>query len=193
MSLTVFARVAKLVALLGFFLPWVTVSCSGTEILQATGWQLMTGDVEASGALAGVQSDINTDDAEPAPLVIAAFAVIALALVGSVLLRARAAAGVVLAGALLGASLSWYSVENLRTEMRSELGNAQHDAEDTNFLSREQQVELAERAAEAIKVEEQQGYWVTILALAVAALLSGAALAGVTISGPPPKPDANPG
>ncbi|MBK6704779.1 MAG: hypothetical protein IPG56_14215 [Caulobacteraceae bacterium] len=45
------ARIGKLVALLGFFLPWVTVSCSNTDILTATGWQLMTGDPQPAGPL----------------------------------------------------------------------------------------------------------------------------------------------
>ena len=37
MDYLLLGRVAKLAALLGFVLPWVTVSCSGTEILTATG------------------------------------------------------------------------------------------------------------------------------------------------------------
>ena len=43
------ARLGKLVALLGFFLPWVTVSCSNTEIMQANGSQLIVGDPQPPG------------------------------------------------------------------------------------------------------------------------------------------------
>jgi hypothetical protein len=44
------ARFAKAGALLAFFLPWLTVSCQGTEVMSATGWGLVTGSPDwASG------------------------------------------------------------------------------------------------------------------------------------------------
>lgn len=44
------ARFAKAGALLAFFLPWLTVSCQGTEVMSATGWGLVTASPDwASG------------------------------------------------------------------------------------------------------------------------------------------------
>jgi hypothetical protein len=40
-----FARIAKIVAGLGFFLPWLTVSCSGQPIATATGFNLAVGQL----------------------------------------------------------------------------------------------------------------------------------------------------
>ena len=75
------ARIGKLIALLGFFLPWVTVSCSNTEILQATGWQLMTGDPQPAGPLEGMADQRQrAEESEPAVIIIAAFAVILIGL-----------------------------------------------------------------------------------------------------------------
>lgn len=182
MDLTAFARIAKLVALLCFFLPWVAVSCSGTEILEATGWQLMTGDIEPSGPLASVEGE---RDPEPAPLVIAAFAVIALGLAASFLGKGKTAAAIVLGGALLGAGLSWYSLENMRAELTRELDKAENSDGGASLLSGRQRRQMARAVADAIEVEPQQGHGLTLAALAIAALLSGASLAGITISGPP--------
>jgi hypothetical protein len=44
------ARFAKAGALLAFFLPWLTVSCQGAEVMSATGWGLVTASPDwASG------------------------------------------------------------------------------------------------------------------------------------------------
>jgi hypothetical protein len=44
------ARLAKLIALFGFFLPWVLVSCSGEPIGRLSGIDLATGGGAAQGA-----------------------------------------------------------------------------------------------------------------------------------------------
>lgn len=167
------ARIGKLVALMGFFLPWVTVSCSGTEILQATGWQLMTGDLEPSGAFAGAAQE-QTDDAEPAVGVILAFVVVAIGIVAGWLTKGRTAAIVIGACALLGIALSYYSVQNMRSEMNREMSEAESEqqVEENDFFSADQQRDLARAAASAIRIEEQEGYWLTLGALGVSAMFA---------------------
>lgn len=165
MDFNLFARVAKLAALFGFFLPWVTVSCAGSEVLQATGWQLMTGDPQPSGG-----GEVRQEDGEPALLVIAAFAVIAAALAASLLVRRRAAAAVLLAGALAGAGLSWFSIENMGSEMNRSLSEQQ--GEENAMFSAEQQREMAQEIQNAIEIERQEGFWLTLGALALAALFA---------------------
>lgn len=173
------ARVAKFVALFGFFLPWVTVSCSGTEILHATGLQLMTGHPEASGPLAmsGSNSQLS-DEAKPAVFVIAAFGVILIGLVCSLLTRKQTAAATMLVTALFGIGVTYYSVQNMRAELQRSIQHERekqqrHASGDENaFISPEQQDQMGEAIASAIKVEEKEGYWITILGCAAAALFA---------------------
>ena len=171
MNYLLLGRIAKLVALLGFFLPWVVVSCSDTVILEATGFQLMTGDIQPSGALEG--AEVNKDP-EPSPFVIAAFAVIALALVGSVLTKARTAAIVILVGAIGGIGLSYYAVSNMQSEMTRSISESQAQqgaaGADNPLFNAEQQREMSDQVARAIRIEKQEGYWLTLGALIAAAI-----------------------
>ena len=179
------ARIAKLVALLAFFLPWVTVSCSSTEMMNATGWQLMIGDPQPAGPFSNVESD---RDPEPAPLVIAAFVVVLAGLAASLVTRGRTAALSIVAGAVLGAGLAYASVQNLRSEMQREISEAQDEqGGGAPFISAEQQDELSRSVAEQIRVEEQEGYWLTLGALLLAALFAMLTLMSrrVAATGPP--------
>ncbi|PZO47936.1 MAG: hypothetical protein DCF16_17085 [Alphaproteobacteria bacterium] len=180
MDYLLLARIAKLVGLMGFLLPWVTVSCSGNVILEATGLQLMTGDPQPAGALAGAEQN-QTDDAEPAVGVILAFAVAAIGLVVGFLLKGKRAAGAMLAGAVLCIGLSFYSIENMRTELTREMNEQSSDApvEDNPFFSGDQQREFARAAASAIRIEEEEGFWVTVGGMGVGGVLCLLVLAGV--------------
>jgi len=168
------ARVAKLVALLGFLLPWVTVSCSGTEILTATGLQLMTGEPQLAGPLAGMAESQQRDDAEPSIVVIAAFAIAAIGLLVGLMTRGRAAATTMLAAALLAAGLSYFSIENMRQEMRRELASetSQQAPEENPFFSADQQRQMSQAVASSIRVVEEEGYYLTLGALLLSALFA---------------------
>ena len=170
------ARLGKLVALLGFFLPWVTVSCSGTEILSATGWQLMTGDPQPAGPLEGMADQRQqAEDSEPAIIIIAAFAVVLIGLGTSLMTRTQTAAISMLVSAVLGIGISYYGVENMRSELRREITESQGEQQsvaDTPFFSADQQRELSSAVASSIKVEEQEGYIVTHGGLVLAAIFS---------------------
>jgi len=172
------ARVGKIVALLGFLLPWVTVSCSGTEILTATGVQLMTGDPQLAGPLAGMaesQQAQQQDDAEPSIVTIAAFAAIALGLLLGLVTRSRTAAAIMLAGAVAGAGLSYFSIENMRQEMRRELSGQQSGepaAEENPFFSAEDQRQMSQAMASSVRVVEEEGYYLTLGALALSAVFA---------------------
>lgn len=170
------ARIGKLVALLGFFLPWVTVSCSNTEILSATGWQLMTGDPQPAGPLEGMaDQQQRAEDSEPAVIIIAAFAVILIGLGTSLVTRAQTAAISMLVCAVLGIGISYYGVENMRSELRREISETQHEqsgSADNPFFSVDQQRELSQAVASNITVNEQEGYMVTHGGLVLAAIFS---------------------
>lgn len=170
------ARIGKIVALLGFFLPWVTVSCSNTEILQATGWQLMTGDPQPAGPLEGMADQRQqAEDSEPAVIIIAAFAVILIGLGTSLVTRAQTAAISMLVCAVLGIGISYYGVQNMRSELRREITETQSEQGalgDTGIFSADQQREMSSAVADSIDVEEQEGYIVTHGGLVIAALFS---------------------
>lgn len=170
------ARIGKLVALLGFFLPWVTVSCSNTDILTATGWQLMTGDPQPAGPLANVDTSNQTDDAEPAAIIIAAFAIILVGLACSLFTKMQAAAITMLVTSVLGICVSYYGVENMRTEMQRQISEGRQEQAaqlgDNPFFSSDQQNELSQAVASNITVKEEEGYVVTHSGLLIAAIFS---------------------
>jgi len=161
------ARLGKLVALLGFFLPWVTVSCSGNVILEATGLQLMTGDPQPAGMLEGADRS-QMDDPEPAIGVILACLAAALGLGLSFVLKGKQAAGAILAGAVLTIGFSYYSLESLRTEMTREAS--------------EQEDDMARAVANAIRIEKQEGFWVTVGGAGVGGVLALIVLIGAGVA-----------
>lgn len=164
MDYLVLARVAKLAALLGFALPWVTVSCSDTVLIEATGWQLMSGDIRPAADVEGA-----ANEAEPSIPVILACVGLGLGLLLGLLLKGRNAAAALLAGAVAGIALSYYAVANMRSEIAREIRNSQSQAAGG---------EMAQAIASAIRVEEQEGYWLTLGGAGVAAALSLVVLAG---------------
>lgn len=166
------ARIAKFLALLAFFLPWVTVSCSNTEILHATGWQLMTGDPQPAGPLEHSQDQLK--DIKPSIAVIAAFGLILIGLGASLLNRAQSAAIAMLVSAVLAIGVTYFGMAQLQTELRNQISGAQaHRQVDENaFISPETQRELSRSVADNISVRKEDGYWLTLGALALAALFS---------------------
>lgn len=176
MDYLLLARIAKVLALLGFVLPWVTVSCSGTQLLEATGIQLMTGDAELSGPLAQGQSEFNQEDRDPAVLVIVAAVAIVLGVLASLAVKGRAAAGVLLAGAVAGMALSYVSVANMRSELVRQAN--QSEQAESPYFSADDQREMQRAVAAQIQIEEQEGYWLTVGALGVAGILALLVLAG---------------
>lgn len=183
------ARIGKIVALLAFFLPWVTVSCSttGTDLLHATGWQLMTGDPQPAEGLASADNE-QLKDVEPSIVIIAAFGVILIGLVTSLLNRTQAAAISMLVSAVLGIGITYFGMQSLQTELRSEIVGSQSEArqnesDDLSFedivagLQNEedsggQEQRLRQVAADNISIQKEEGYWLTLGALALAALFS---------------------
>jgi hypothetical protein len=166
MDYLLLARVSKFVGLIGFLLPWVTVSCSGNVILEATGVQLMTGDPQPAGMLEGADRS-EMDDAEPAIGVILACAAAALGLGLSFVLKGKQAAGAILAGAVLTIGLSYYSLESLRAEMTREAS--------------EQEDDMARAVANAIRTEKKEGFWVTVGGAGVGGVLALIVLVGVGV------------
>lgn len=175
------ARVAKLVALLCFFLPWILVSCSGNEIAHGNGIQLMTGHLQPSQQIADMGSSVGSgDDAQnglskagPEYILIAAFAVIALGLVLSLVMKPRGAAATMLATSVLGIALSFGAFAHITYAMNQQFEHQQRRAHgDQADLERS----IGAQVQSALRIEKQEGFWATIIALVAAAVLSGATL-----------------
>ena len=171
------ARVAKIVALLAFFLPWILVSCSGNEIAHGSGWDMMVGRLQPSDQIHGLQAQFGNEHSQhemdrPAPEIFAilAFVVIALGLLASLAMKQRAAAGVMLASSLLGIALCFGAFEHIKSELNNQVEHAARKRH--NQLG----IDLSGSVESAVRIEKQEGFWVTIIALVVAATMSGAAL-----------------
>jgi len=90
------ARLAALVAIFGFFLPWAEVSCSGQPLTHKTGIELITG-AGGAGAAVPVHHDL---------WVAASLGLIVLGLAGCLIARGRRAAVILMAAALAAAGAS---------------------------------------------------------------------------------------
>jgi hypothetical protein len=144
MDLMKIARGAKVVALVGFLLPWVVVSCQGQTVARASGVDLLTGHMTIIGSAPQSGS----------PVIWALLAVI-LIIAGLVMsfqapeeLRSRWVAGAALAAALF----CIFTVGNVSAGAHKQ-GARQG---------------LVGEAAAAIRVEPQIGFWITLLALLTA-------------------------
>ncbi len=78
--------------------------------------------------------------------------------------------------AVLGIGISYYGVQNMRSELRREITETQSEQRgavaDNPFFSGDQQREMSAAVADSIDVEEQEGYIITQGGLVLAALFS---------------------
>jgi hypothetical protein len=166
-SLTL-ARLAALVAIFGFFLPWAEVSCSGQPLAHETGIQLITGGAGGTGA--PVHHDL---------WVAASLGFIVLGLAGSLLARSRRAAVILMAAAFAGAvaGLIGVSQEVPSAEAQAQLaaGPSGGDAS------------AGQAAGALISAKLEYGYFVTLAGLLVAMAGGGLALVGRRSPGSKPE------
>ena len=151
------ARLAALVAIFGFFLPWAEVSCSGQPVVHATGIQLITGGASGLGG-PPVRHDL---------WVALSLGLTVLGLAGGLLVRGRRAAAALAAAALAAAvtSLIGVSQEVPGNEVRAQLAAGPSG-------------DAAAPAGELVAARLQYGYFVTLGGLIVAIAGAGLALAG---------------
>ena len=177
-----FARGAKGIALLCFLLPWVTVSCAGQPLVRMTGVGLATGDVDlvaGRGLFPGAGAENPAagfaQSAQPDPLVIVAAVLIVAGLALTFLKPLRTGVLAAMAAAVAAAVLIAFDVlvrikggaEARLAEGMNKQGPAAPGG--TGFESEMQR--NMERIAEAITVDPQAGFWLTLLALVAAAVL----------------------
>jgi hypothetical protein len=154
------ARLAAVVAIFGFFLPWAEVSCSGQALTHASGIQLITGNVGGAGAGGPAHHDL---------WVAAALALIVLGLAGG-LFAGRRAALILMAAALAAAiaSLIGVSQEVPNAEAQAQIAGGSYGGD----------ASARQAAGELIRAKLEYGYFVTLGGLIVAIAGSGLALSG---------------
>jgi hypothetical protein len=165
MAAATLARVAKVVALLGFVLPWLTVSCSGQPLATASGLDLVLGHLSFRDPLSG---HLQHQSGAPSVLLILALAAIVTGLILTFLLRGRPAAMAVIATASAAFVLSIAgeaAEKQIPRAGRTEEGHA-WDAQ----------------TAALIHYSDRYGFLLTLAALAVAAGAGIASLRGASRS-----------
>jgi len=155
-------KIPKGIALAAFFLPWVTVSCSQQKLISASGWQLATGRASFFGDAAQANNDHPN-------------VYIALALIVVV-------AGLVLSFGAVRRAL-WAMVTSLAGLLFIWLGTRDLTGQSIAQRAAEQRHETLDAAvASLLRVEWQWGYWLTNIALIVAAVLAWMAMTGRRVS-----------
>ncbi len=158
-------RLAILVAILGFFLPWAEVSCSGQPVVHATGIQLITGGAGGIGGGVHVRHDL---------WVALSLGLTVLGLAGGLLVRGRRGAATLAAAALAAAvtSLIGVSQEVPSGEVRAQLAAGPSG-------------DASGSAGELVGARLEYGYFVTLGGLIVAIAGAGLALVGRPRGGEP--------
>ena len=199
------ARIAKLVALLAFVLPWVAVSCQNVDIATASGIELIQGKMSKnpeagrqfgqrleSSFGAGLGNNGAQIDAAPGMdgatpdlglnvFGVAAAGVILMGLLVSFVGTTKTAARNVMVTSLLGLALCfgtvWWWKEQVKSQSARENGGA---AAESPF-GRDG---MGAMGADMIDnmLQERFGYWIALSALAIAAGAGAIAMAGSAVA-----------
>ena len=146
------ARGLKLVALLCFLLPWITVSCTDQTLVSMSGYDLAAGSVTVHNPITGEVRHPPDAEHPEWPVLLAAVLILAALAVSFLLVRALAALAAI--GALAAAALLIsYSVFN-RVPARIHASSARDAAEGLN-----------RDLGHLIRVETSIGFWLTLAAI----------------------------
>lgn len=162
------ARVAALIALLGFAFPWVLVSCGGEPVGRLSGFDLATG---------GLNGAPGVEHGHPNLWVALALAALVVGLVASLAARGRGAVLALLAASVVGLVGSAIGVSTISAGGPVEPQRAPLVASQTGSVS----------GAAPGETKLQYGYFMTLAGLLAALAACGAALgrAGRPGAGPP--------
>lgn len=158
-------KVPKGIALVAFVLPWMTVSCSGTRLISATGFDLAFGHYTAEGPFE--RSASVSSDATMNLWLILALAAIVIGLIVSLRPRGKANALVLAAASAAGVALIWlgtmrYSKSALLAEA------AKHGRRRLGDLS----TGVDRTAASMIQVDWHFGFYLALFALIAAGVMA---------------------
>lgn len=189
-----FVKIPKAVALLAFLLPWLTVSCSGTKIAEASGWELVLGKMHP--VIAGATEKAGAGSGHLNYFLIAAVIVIVAGLVLSFMARRPGAVGVIVTSVaaivLIFAGTSQYSSQRIADEISKQSGGAAGAGRNNPFAmggsspgvtGGPSDRDMGAAAASMIQMTWQIGYW-----LALAALIASAVMGFLSMRNSQPQP-----
>jgi len=154
------ARALKLVALLLFLLPWVTVSCADQTLVSMSGLDLATGSVTIHNPITGAITHPPDGGRRDWPILIAALLIMAALVLSFILRGALAALAPIVTLAVAAGLIAWSVLVRIPDKAR---GDA--TAQTVEGLNRAQIHDL-------IRVETAAGFWLTLIALAAAIVTS---------------------
>lgn len=158
-------KIPKGIALIAFFLPWVTVSCSNRPIASATGWKLVSGHLSVVNPITGAAQTEATHVS--ITLAIALIAVV-LGLIAS-FRAARPGASIVLGTSIVALLCIWLATRKMTGDAIARRAAEKYGQIDATIGA-------------VLRIEWQFGYWLATIALVVAALLALLAMSGRSIT-----------
>ena len=159
LTMTNLGRIAKLIALLLFVLPWVTVSCADQTLVSMTGVDLATGHVNlTANPMGGPAMSAPSHGGDMLVIIGAALIVLGL-VVGFVLKGAKGAMAAAACAAISAVLLAYTVFVRVKAQAVSD-GNASAGGESSSFNP--------QQLADMIHVNVQVGFYLCLAALIAA-------------------------
>jgi len=152
-------KIPKGIAMVAFFLPWLTVSCSNQKIASVSGWNLATGSLSIINPMTRVTE---THHGQPDILVFAALLAVLLGIIFSWIPPKEypEAPKGVLAASTAALGLAVWGVSSINGATIASQASQQQSGVD------------AATAAMLIRVDFDVGFWILVASLVAAALMS---------------------
>jgi hypothetical protein len=185
LSMTNLGRIAKVVALLLFVLPWVTVSCADQTLVSMTGVDLATGHITmGANPMGGASTAVPAQHSGDLFVILGAVLILAGLVVSFVLKGSRAAMAPGACAALAAASLAYTVLVKIpgtaRADATSGAGGGGAGGPSP------------EQIAEMIRVNIQIGFYLCLAALIAAIVFDFLAMKGNTAPAAAAAPPAEP-
>ena len=162
LSMTNLGRIAKLVALLLFVLPWVTVSCVDQTLVSMSGVDLATGHVSMASnpMMGGASAPVPSQRGGEILVILGALLILAGLALSFALKGARGAMAAAACGAAAAAVLAYEVLVRVKAQALSDSATRAASGESGGIDTRQM--------AEMIHVNIQIGFWLCLLALIAA-------------------------
>ena len=166
------ARIAKVVALLLFVLPWVTVSCAEQTLVSMSGVDLATGNITMTNPMTGASETPPGQNGGDLFVMIGAVLILLSLVAGFLLKGSRGALVAAIGSAAAAACLAYTVLVRIPNAARTDgaMGNAAGPVGAGG--------PTPEQLAQMIQVNVQIGFWLVLLALAAAVALNVLAMKG---------------
>jgi len=170
LSMTNLGRIAKVIALLLFVLPWVTVSCADQTLVSMSGVDLATGHISMAANPMGGSASVPAQHSGDLLVIVGALLILAGLVVSFILKGSKGAMAAGACAALAAASLAYTVLVKIPGQARADAttGTGGGGAGGPS----------PEQIAEMIKVNIQIGFYLCLAALIAAVVFDFLAMKG---------------